>query len=719
MEQKEPLYDMGVEREALRCTENGDLSKLPHPKLFGDRMKNNFITTDWGEAQIEIRTPVCKNNMECYKKLEEITNVVMAELKNNNEFLWPYSMPCNLPAEEDFIVGNYGDGKKGKEEFEYDKLLHKKYGYKMHCISGIHINFSLREKLLTKIREVYKNVPENSDDVYCKIMKNFMNRAWMLMYFLGATPVQIENNITRALSLRNTKEFGFTNKETLYLDFSSKKNYIESIEKILNSGKVLGAREIYTPIRPKTSNKSNMIQELKEQKIKYIEVRLCDVNPFDKCGISKNDLDFLVIFLINCLIDDNDISFNYQEIAEIGVNEKQHQILLREFEKYRKINNEFELDCEDGIEEMYIRCKDNKTKANEIMHIVEKEGLKNGMLNLAKNYMNQAYQERYTIKSYPALETSTMTLIKDAITQGIDYNIINEEKSFIELINGDKHEYIIQATKTRKDSYIFPYITDDKYFAKEIMKQNGVCVPEGIMINKKMAEEQQEKLISQFDGKPVVIKPRTTNCGVGITVFEKLATRKELKKAVKYAFKFDNDILLEECIQGKEYRFLVIDGKCLSVVWRRSASVIGDGKSTIRELIEEKQKEPWHYLLRKQVKVDEPMEEFLALQGYTLDYIPLKDERVYLRKNSNVSTGGESVDVTEMMPQHFKNIAEKTAKVFNSKICGIDIIIDDILKEEYTMIEINDNPGISINEWPYEGKGRKIGLDILKSLEMI
>ena len=71
------------------------------------------------------------------------------------------------------------------------------------------------------------------------------------------------------------------------------------------------------------------------------------------------------------------------------------------------------------------------------------------------------------------------------------------------------------------------------------------------------------------------------------------------------------------------------------------------------------------------------------------------------------------------MPEKFKKIAEKMAKAFNSKICGVDIIIDNLEKDEYTMIEINDNPGISINEWPYEGKGRKIGLDILKLLKLI
>ena len=113
------------------------------------------------------------------------------------------------------------------------------------------------------------------------------------------------------------------------------------------------------------------------------------------------------------------------------------------------------------------------------------------------------------------------------------------------------------------------------------------------------------------------------------------------------------------------------------------------------------------------------MKEFLKIHGYSLDSVIPNGKRVFLRKNSNVSTGGEAVDMTEIMPQYFKDIAEKAASIFNAKICGVDIIIDDINKQDYKIIEINDNPGIGINEWPYEGKGRRIGLDILRLLELI
>ena len=117
--------------------------------------------------------------------------------------------------------------------------------------------------------------------------------------------------------------------------------------------------------------------------------------------------------------------------------------------------------------------------------------------------------------------------------------------------------------------------------------------------------------------------------------------------------------------------------------------------------------------------MDEPVIEFLKLQGYDFETVLPKDKRVFLRTNSNCSTGGESIDMTDKVPDYFKTIAEKAAKAFNAKICGVDIIVEDFNKKDYAIIEINDNPGYSINEWPYEGKGQKIGIAILKLLDLI
>lgn len=705
-------YRIGLEVEKLRCTSNGKLSLKKHPIEFGNKFKNRFFSTDFGEAQMELRTPICCSTEECYTKLDAITNIALNVLNKKNELLWPYSMPCILPKKEDFLFGEYGEE---KATHEYEMALVEKYGYKMHCISGVHVNFSTNKKFLKEIKKVYSNIPNSLDEVYLKIMRNFLKKAGILAYFLCASPIDYKNNQFSKMSIRNGTK-GFANKKSLNIDLSSRLNYIKCIQDNIKKGNIMCASEFYTPIRAKSKDKENLLDDLQKKEIDHLEVRICDLNPFDKCGFSKNDMDFTIAFLFYCLVDNTEFLLDYKDVADNGIDEKQRNKIMKEIEKISKINTKLGLDLQDGINEKIELCKNKKTRAQKVIDYCKKNGLIESMIKLAKKYAEDAYKNRYMIKQYPHLEGSTVAVIKDALIQGIDFKIVNEDTCFIQLIQDKHKEYIVQATRTNRDSYIFPVITDDKYFAKKLIRENGLVVSEGVMINKSITDKELKELINSLSKKPIVIKPRTTNCGVGITIFKQKGNKSQIRSAIRYAFEYGNDVLIENYAKGKEYRFVVINGKCESVIWRRSASVVGNGKNTIKELIKMKNREPWHYLLQNEVVVDGIVKRYLKAQGLTFDSIPKKDERVFLRDNSNTSTGGESIEMTDVMPERFKKIAEKVSKLFNAKICGVDIIIDELDKEEYTIVEINDNPGISINEWPYEGEGKNIGTKILELL---
>ena len=310
-------------------------------------------------------------------------------------------------------------------------------------------------------------------------------------------------------------------------------------------------------------------------------------------------------------------------------------------------------------------------------------------------------------------------VIKAAYKHDLKVDILDEARSFIKVYNDEKEEYIYQATKTSKDISTFPFVTDNKVIVKEILRENNLNTPDGITLEKGISKRDINYYIRPFVGKSVVVKPNTTNKGIGITVFEKPVTQEALFNAVKYAFKFDTKVIVEEFQKGLEYRFLVIGDECVCVLHRRAASVIGDGKSRISDLIELKNKEPWHGLSGRTITIDDNLKETLKRQHYSLKSIPEKGKRVFVRDNSNCSTGGESIDLTEQAPDEFKRIAVKAAKLFNAKICGVDILIENFNKFEYSIVELNDNPGIGICECPYEGKGQPIGEHILRLLGFI
>ena len=409
------------------------------------------------------------------------------------------------------------------------------------------------------------------------------------------------------------------------------------------------------------------------------------IDEENRYGVTKDQVYFLIALLFSVLDTEKD---------EL-------------FKKLSKVDKKYNLKAEEAIK-LY---KKNHLKVSNYDF--------NKLLKKSTKYMHDGYMQRYSIQNHDALVAESKVIIKDAIAQGVDYKILNEAKSIVEFYNKGKKEIVIEGNRTNRDCYIFENITNDKYISKQIMKEAGLVVPEAIILYKSMTKADIEELVKPFYNKKIVVKPRNTNYGIGITVFSENATKTQIMNAIDYAFRFDDNILIEQYCKGLEYRFLVINGKCLSVVHRRNASVIGDGKSTIRELIKMKNKEDWHALTGSPVKTDEPVVEYLKLQGLTYDSVIPEGKRITLRSNSNVSTGGESLVFTDIMPDRFKKIAEKASRAFDAKICGVDIIIEDMKKDKYAIIEINDNPGYSINEWPYEGKGEKIGVSILKLLSLV
>ena len=225
-------YLIGIEREGLRCDNEGNLCISPHPKEFGDRMKNRFITTDFGEEQIELRTLPCESPQKCYDKLLSITKTVLEQLEKRGEYIWPYSMPCALPEEKDFI---YNDYTGYPDEAAYEKYLAEKYGYQRLCISGVHFNFSVTQTTFDELRRIYPDIPSNIDEAYMRCIRGIYRVLDIFSYFFDASPTDLSGNIIKANSFRNSVD-GYNNGLTEHVKLDSKKNYAASVQKLIDSG---------------------------------------------------------------------------------------------------------------------------------------------------------------------------------------------------------------------------------------------------------------------------------------------------------------------------------------------------------------------------------------------------------------------------------------------------------------------------------------------------
>jgi glutamate--cysteine ligase len=181
-------------------------------------------------------------------------------------------------------------------------------------------------------------------------------------------------------------------------------------------------------------------------------------------------------------------------------------------------------------------------------------------------------------------------------------------------------------------------------------------------------------------------------------------------------------VLIETFIPGKEYRFLVVGDEVLGVLHRVPANVIGDGISTIEELVQKKNKDPLrgkgYRTPLETIRLDESAHLYLKQQHLTEKSVPEKDRCVYLRENSNISTGGDSIDYTDKVHETYKALAVAATKAMGATICGVDMMLvaTDQPSEPYSIIEVNFNPAIHIHSFPYQGTERKIAAKLLKHL---
>lgn len=314
------------------------------------------------------------------------------------------------------------------------------------------------------------------------------------------------------------------------------------------------------------------------------------------------------------------------------------------------------------------------------------------------------------------LGPSTQSIVDEATKRGISFLRLNEH-SYVQLGQG-VYQRRIQATMMDRTSALGVEIADDKESAKNLLKGMGIPVPQGASVES--FQEAQEEALKI--GYPVVVKPLVGNHGRGVTV--RVVDEVELKKAYTMAKKICHRVLVEKHLEGLDYRILVIDGKFVAAALREPAQILGDGKSTISALIEEINKSPergiGHEKNLTRIKVDDMMEELLAVKGLSLASVPKEQERIYIKTTANISAGGTAEDVTEIVHPLNQLMAERMAKIIGLDVIGIDIIaktLSEPLKEGRAgIVEVNAAPGFRMHLHPTKGKPRNVAKNVLDML---
>ena len=222
-------------------------------------------------------------------------------------------------------------------------------------------------------------------------------------------------------------------------------------------------------------------------------------------------------------------------------------------------------------------------------------------------------------------------------------------------------------------------------------------------------------------GLPVIVKPNSGSQGSGVAL---VRNKKGLYRALNAIFKRDRVALVQRMVKGKDYRLVVLDDKVISAYERIPLSVVGDGRSSISRLLTIKQRQFVAASRDTHIRTDDPrIADKLGRQGMRMESVPELGERVYLLDNANLSTGGDSVDVTDIVHPLFRRIAVRLTKDMGLRLCGVDLMVEGGISRKpgaYWVLEINAAPGLD----HYAQTGRKqerivedLYLRVLKSMD--
>ena len=731
----------GIEKESQRVHADGSIVTSLHPKAFGNRRFHPYIQTDFAESQLELVTPPMKKLEDTLRWLSAIHEVTLRTLPED-EFIFPFSMPAGLPPEEQIKVAQLDN----QEDVAYREHLVQSYGKYKQMVSGIHYNFQIDPKLIDALFHAQNETQSAVDfqnNFYLKIAKNFLRYQWILLYLFSATPT-VEDKYFRGnsplkphqyvRSLRSGK-YGYVNDPKIHVSYDSLQEYVETLEHWVKSGDLIAEKEFYSSVRLRGAKKA---RDLLQKGIQYLEFRLFDLNPFAPYGMELTDAKFIHYFILlmawlDDTADQEGIKLGKARLAEVAWEDPREQsvyavegelVLFEMLKMLEQLNvsDEIKTIVKDKLGQF---ADPSQTLCAKVVAEIEQVGSYQQLgADIAQSNKAKAFERFYALSAFDNMELSTQALLFDAIQKGLKIEILDERDQFISLQFGDHLEYVKNGNMTSHDSYISPLIMENKVVTKKVLAKAGFNVPQSIEFTDVKSAVENFPL---FENRAVVIKPKSTNFGLGISIFQQgLTDRDDFAKAVEIAFREDKEIMVEDYLLGTEYRFFVLGDQTLAVLLRVPANVIGDGVHTVAELVAAKNAHP----LRgdgsrtplKKIALGDIEQLQLKEQGLTVDSIPAKDQLVQLRANSNISTGGDSIDMTDEMHASYKEIAVGISKAMGAAVCGVDLIIPDLKKpaepslRSWGVIEANFNPMMMMHIFPFSGQSRRLTMNVIKML---
>jgi cyanophycin synthetase len=314
------------------------------------------------------------------------------------------------------------------------------------------------------------------------------------------------------------------------------------------------------------------------------------------------------------------------------------------------------------------------------------------------------------------LGPSTQALVNAAKDRGVPVTSLDDDSLY--MFGYGKKQQRIWATLTGRTGNIATDVACHKQLTNRLLADNAIPVPDGMVVG---SAEEAQAVFPSFHGS-VVIKPIDGNQGHGVTL--NINSSAEVARAYNTAAQFNDEVLMEEFIPGRQYRLCVVNGKLIAAAERLPAQVTGDGQHTVKELVDRENtnddRGEDHEKPLTKIRIDAIALVTLARQKLIATSIPKAGQVVVIRENANISTGGTAIDVTDQVHPDIVDIVERATRVIGLDVAGVDLVTDDITQPltpgRGAIIEVNAAPGIRMHHYPSVGKSRDVAGAILDYL---
>lgn len=319
------------------------------------------------------------------------------------------------------------------------------------------------------------------------------------------------------------------------------------------------------------------------------------------------------------------------------------------------------------------------------------------------------------------LKISSRLIAEEAMRRGyaVEYVPGGRVTTGLLIIKNNLGTYIAKSTIGAKTKGYGVFVATNKYLMSRLFEMFNISTPK----TRLAYDEKSAKEAYAIIGPKVVVKPVDTNHGLGVTT--NINSEIDLIAAFHHAQDESGhrDVIIQEKCNGVDFRLLVVGGDLVAASYREPAYVVGDGESTILQLIEKENTNPARGIGHKKpmsnIRVG-GAEKYLSKNSKKITLIPAIGEKVLLSDVANLSKGGSAIDVTDMVHEDIKNMAIEAAKIAGLGVCGVDIMCTDISANPKLsnpmIIELNECPGIRMHHFPSVGKSRNIASVILDQI---